>query len=217
VWSIWDKHLKTEFGGAKVLWIWVHPPGQFHMAKKSVRVLEDLAGLKIRSATPTTVAMVKALGATPVTIAAPEAYNALERGVVDGTIFPWEAVSSFKLYEVLRYHAVVDLYATPLMTIMNQQKYDGLPPDLRKVIDDLSGMWGAEFTGTVWDKNEHEGIAAAKKVGATIYTIPQEERARWAAKLKSVENEWLTSMESKGLPGRQILGDLREAIKRYDP
>jgi TRAP-type C4-dicarboxylate transport system substrate-binding protein len=217
VWSIYDKDLKTEFGGVKMLWIWVHPPGQFHMAKKAVRTPEDLVGLKIRSATPWTVAMVKALGATPVTIPAPEAYNALERGVVDGTIFPWEAVYSFKLSEVLRHHTVVDLYATPLMTIMNQQKYDSLPPDLRKVIDDLSGAWGAEFTGAVWDKNELEGIAAAKKANATIYTVPAEERARWAAKLKPVEDEWLTSMEAKGLPARQILKDLREAIKRYDP
>jgi TRAP-type C4-dicarboxylate transport system substrate-binding protein len=53
--------------------------------------------------------MVKALGGIPVNIAAPETYNALERGVVDGTVFPWEAISSFNLAEVLRHHAVVDL------------------------------------------------------------------------------------------------------------
>jgi TRAP-type C4-dicarboxylate transport system substrate-binding protein len=100
---------------------------------------------------------------------------------------------------------------------MNQKKYESLPPDLRKVIDDLSGMWGAEFNGTVWDKNENEGIAAAKKAGATIYTVPQEERQRWAAKLKPVEDEWIASMEAKSLPARQVLSDLREAIKKYDP
>jgi TRAP-type C4-dicarboxylate transport system substrate-binding protein len=161
--------------------------------------------------------MVKALGATPVSIAAPETYNALERGVVDGTIFPWEAIASFKLAEVLRHHAVVNLYASPLVTLMNEQKYQSLPPDLRKVIDDLSGAWGAEFTGAAWDRNEADGIEAAKKAGATIYTVPAEERQRWAAKLKLVEEEWVKSMEAKGLSGRQVLNDLREAIKRYDP
>ena len=216
-WSIFDKDLKKDFAGFKVLWMWVHPPGHFHLAKKQVKVLEDLAGLKIRAATPMLTSMVKALGATPVSIAAPDTYNALERGTVDGTIFPWEAISSFKLAEVLRYHAVVNLYASPLVTIMNQKKYDGLPPDLRKVIDDLSGAWGAEFTGGVWDKNENEGIAAARKVSATIYTVPAEERQRWAARLKPVEEEWIKNMEGKGLPGRQILGDLREAVKKYDP
>jgi TRAP-type C4-dicarboxylate transport system substrate-binding protein len=216
-WSIYDKHMKKEFGDVKMLWIWVHPPGQFHLAKKQVKVVEDLSGLKIRAATPMLVTMVKALGATPVSIAAPETYSALERGVVDGTIFPWEAISSFKLAEVLRHHAVVNLYASPLVTIMNQKKYDSLPPDLKKVIDDLSGAWGAEYTGAAWDKNELDGIAAAKKVNATIYTVPAEERQRWAARLQPVEVEWVTSMEAKGVPGKQILSDLREAIKKYDP
>jgi TRAP-type C4-dicarboxylate transport system substrate-binding protein len=217
VWSLFDTYFQKEFSGVKVLWIWVHPPGQFHLAKKPVQVLEDLAGLKIRAATPMTAEMVKSLGATPVNIAAPETYNALERGVVDGTIFPWEAISSFKLAEVLRHHVVVNLYVAPLITIMNQRTYDNLPPDLRQVIDDLSGAWGAEFNGAVWDRNEEDGIAAAREAGATIYTVPSEERQRWATRLKPVEEGWVKSMEGKGLPGQQLLSDLRAAIMRYDP
>jgi TRAP-type C4-dicarboxylate transport system substrate-binding protein len=201
----------------KVLWIWVIPPGHVHLAKKPVRELEDLAGLKLRVGTPVLANVVKALGGTPVNIAAPDTYNALERGVVDGTVFPWEAIFSFNLAEVLRYHAVVDLFVAPLVTFMNQKKYDSLPPDLRQVIDALSGAWAAEFTGTVWGQNENLGIEAAKKAGATIYTVPLEERQRWAARLKVVENEWVTSIEAKRLPSRQLLSDLRAAIKQYDP
>ena len=215
--SLADKYFYKEFKETKPLWVWVHPPGQFHMAKKQVKVLEDLAGLKIRAATPMLTNMVKTLGAVPVSIPAPDTYTALERGTVDGTIFPWEAIWSFKLAEVLKHHTVVNLYVAPLVTVMNQKKYESLPPDLRKVIDDLSGAWGADFTGAAWDKNELEGIAVAKKAGATIYTVPQEERQRWATRLKPVEEDWLKSMEAKGLPGRQLVTDLREAIKKYDP
>jgi TRAP-type C4-dicarboxylate transport system substrate-binding protein len=217
VMSIFDKYFKNEFKDVKVLWFWVHPPGHFHLAKKPVKVLEDLAGLKIRAATPMLTTMVKTLGAVPVSITAPETYSALERGVVDGTIFPWEAISSFKLAEVLKHHAEVNLYVAPLFTMMNLKKYEGLPPDLRKVIDDHSGAWGAEFNGKVWDQNENVGIEAIRKAGATIYKVPPEERARWAAKLRPMEDDWIKSMEAKGLPGRQLLNDLREAIKKYDP
>lgn len=217
VMSLFDKYFEKELAGVKVLWIWVHPPGQFHLAKKPVQKLEDMAGLKIRAATPTTAAMIKGLGATPVSISAPETYNALERGVIDGTIFPWEAIAGFKLAEVIKHHAVANLYVAPLMTLMNQKKYNSLPADLRKVIDDLSGPWGAEFTGSNWDNNEQDGIAAAKKAGATIYTLPAEERQRWGARLKAVEDEWVTAMQGKGLPGREILKDLREAITKHDP
>ena len=217
VWSIFDKYLKGEHEGVKVLWVFVHPPGQIHMAKKPVKNPEDLAGLKLRAPTAMTVAMVKTLGAIPVSIPAPDTYTALERGTVDGTIFPWEAISSFKIAEVLKHHAAVGLYVAPLFTMMNQKKYDSLPPDLRKVIDDVSGAFGAGFTGAAWDKNEEEGIAAVKKAGATIYALTAEERQRWAAKLKPVEDEWLTSMQAKGLPARQALEDLRAALKKYDP
>ena len=217
VMSIFDKYFKNEFKDVKVLWFWVHPPGHFHLAKKQVKVLEDLGGLKIRAATPMLTNMVKTLGAIPVSIPAPDTYTALERGTVDGTIFPWEAISSFKIAEVLKYHVASGLYVAPLFTFMNLKKYESLPPDLRKIIDDHSGAWGAEYTGKVWDANELVGIEAIKKAGGQIYTLPAEERNRWAAKLKPVEEEWLKSMEAKGLPGRQLLGDLREAIKRYDP
>jgi TRAP-type C4-dicarboxylate transport system substrate-binding protein len=217
IWSLFDQYLKTEFAGVKMLWIWIVPPGHVHLGKKSVRVLEDLAGLKLRVGTPLLANLVKALGATPVNIAAPDTYNALERGVVDGTVFPWEAIFSFNLAEVLRYHAVVDLFVAPLVTLMNQKRYDSLSPDLRQVIDSLSGAWAAEFTGTVWDQNENLGIEAARKAGATIYIVPPEERQRWAARLTAFEDEWMASMEAKKLPGRRLLSDLREAIKRYDP
>ena len=217
IWALSDKYFKAEFKDVKLLWLWVHPPGHFHLAKKQVRVLEDLAGLKIRAATPMLTNMVKGLGAIPVSITAPDTYTALERGTVDGTIFPWEAISSFKIAEVLKYHVDSGLYVAPFLTFMNQKKYDSLPPDLRKVIDDLSGTWGAEFTGIAWDKNEHEGIAAIKKAGGTIYKLPAEERQRWAARLKFMDEEWVKGLEAKGLPSRQLLSDLREALKKYDP
>ena len=171
--SIFDKYFKNEFKDVKVLWFWVHPPGHFHLAKKQVKVMEDLAGLKIRAATPMLTTMVKALGATPVSIPAPDTYTALERGTVDGTIFPWEAISSFKLAEVLRHHVVVGLYVAPLFTFMNQKKYDSLPPDLKKVIDDLSGAWGAEFNGTRLGQ-ERAGRASrrSRRRAATIYKCP---------------------------------------------
>ena len=41
---------------------------------------------------------------------------------------------------------------------MNQKKYDSLPADLKQVIDNLSGAWGAEFAGAAWDKGEEDGI-----------------------------------------------------------
>lgn len=192
-------------------------PAQILFCRKPVKDFADLKGRKVRTFGPSLPDLMTAIGATPVSLAYAETYSALERGVVDGTIFPWEAISSFKIAEVLKHHAEVNLYVAPLFTMMNLKKYESLPPDLRKIIDDHSGSWAAEFNGKVWDANELVGIEAIKKAGGTIYKVPAEERQRWAAKLKPVEEEWLKSMEAKGLPGKQLLNDLREAIKKYDP
>jgi TRAP-type C4-dicarboxylate transport system substrate-binding protein len=217
VWELYRRHLKKEHEGVKVLWLFIHPPGQFHMTKKPVKTLEDLSGMKIRAPGGQVAAVVRALGAVPVTMAAPDTYNALERGVVDGTVFPWEAIFGFKLSEVIKHHTVANLYVTTFFFTMNQKKYDGLPPDLKKVIDDLSGAWGAEFAGAAWDKGEEDGITAARKAGAATYTLPPAERQRWIQKAKPVEDTWIAGMEAKGLPGRQVLADLRELVKKFDP
>ena len=200
-----------------MLWLFHTAPFQVHTTRKPVKTLEDLAGMKLRSGGGQVAAVVKQLGAIPVTMAAPESYNALERGVVDGTVFPWEAIFGFKLYEVIKYHTVVNLNVATFFITMNLKKYESLSPDLKKVIDDLSGVWGAEFTGAAWDKGEEEGIAAAKQAGATTYTLPPAELQRWSQKVKPAEDEWIASMEAKGLPGRQVLADLRELVTKFDP
>ena len=146
--------------------------------------------------------------------------ESLSKGVIEGALIPWEVVPATKTHELTKYHAEAGgeyaMTTATMIFVMNQKKYDSLPPDLRKVIDDHSGAWAAEFNGKVWDQNELVGIEAIKKAGGTIYTVPAEERQRWAARLKSVEDDWVKSMEARGLPGRQLLGDLREAIKKYD-
>ena len=217
LWELYVKHLQKEHEGVKVLWLFTTTPFHVLTTKRPVRTLEDLAGLKLRTGGGGIAALAKQLGAIPVTMAAPEAYNALERGVVDGTIFPWEVMVSFKLSEVIKQATVANLSAATFFITMNLKKWESLPPDLKKIMDDLGGAWAAEFSGAAWDKGDEDGLAAAKKAGISIYTLPIAERQRWIQKAKPLDDEWTTTMESKGLPGRQVLADLRELVKKFDP
>ena len=217
LWELYVKHLQKEHEGVKVLWLFHTTTFHVFTTRKPVKTLEDLRGLKMRTAGGQVAAVAKQLGAIPVTMAAPEAYNALERGVVDGTIFPWEVMVSFKLSEVIKHATVVNLSAATFFITMNLKKWESLPPDLGKVIDDLGGAWAAEFSGAVWDKGDEDGLAAARKAGITIYPLPAAERQRWIQKAKPVEDEWVTSLEAKGLPARQVLADLKDLVKKFDP
>ena len=211
------KHLQKEHGKVKVLWLQCPAPFQLHMTKKAALTPADLTGVRIRTGGGQLSEVVKSLGAVPVALSVPETYNAMERGVVDGTILPYEASKAFKLSEVTKHVVGVGIYTATQFTIMNLDKYNSLPPDLKKVIDELSGPWGAEFAGAAWDRGEEEGLAAIKAAGIQHHKLSDAQRAVWQEKTKVVEAEWVRTMEAKGLPAKQALADLKDLIKKYDP
>jgi TRAP-type C4-dicarboxylate transport system substrate-binding protein len=211
------KHLQKEHDKVKVLWLQCPAPFQLHMVSKIVLQPQDMAGLRIRTGGGQLSEIVKALGAVPVALAVPETYNALERGVVDGTILPYEAAKSFKLAEVAKQVIDVRMFTASQFTVMNLAKYNGLPADLRQVIDELSGAWGAEFAGAAWDGAEEEGLEAMRQAGVQLHKLTDAQRVVWREKAKSVEEEWVRTMEAKGLPAKQAVADLQDLLKRYDP
>jgi len=215
--EFYAKHLQKEHDKVKVLWLQCPAPFQLHMTKKAALVPDDLAGLRIRTGGGQLSEIVKALGAVPVALAVPETYNALERGVVEGTILPYEAAKAFKLAEVTKHVVEVRMFTASQFTVMNLAKYNALPAELRKVLDELSGVWGAEFAGGVWDKGELEGLEAIHKAGVQLHKLSDAQRAVWKEKTKGVEDEWVRTMEAKGLPAKQALADLKDLLKRYDP
>ena len=85
-----------------VCYLFAHGPGLLHTATKPVHTLEEVKGLKIR-ATGTSQLIVRAFGAAPVAMSQGEAYDALAKGIVDGTLVPMEALEGFKQAEVLKY------------------------------------------------------------------------------------------------------------------
>lgn len=216
LWDFYLKHLQKEHARVKVLWLNCPAPFHLHMTKKASLTPDQFAGLRIRAGGGQVSELIKSLGAVPLAISLPEAYNALERGIADGTVLPYEALHGFKLAEVTKHHVETSMYTTSQFVTMNLAKFNSLPADLKKVLEDLSGAWGAEFAGTEWDKGELPGIEAARKAGNQFYKLTPAQRSLWIEKSKVVEVEWLRAMESKGLPGKQALADFRESLKRYD-
>lgn len=217
LWDFYEKHLKKEHERVKVIYLHTPAPFSLHMGREAVLTPDAFAGKRIRAGGGQLSEIVKALGGIPVALSVPEAYGALERGVVDGTILPYEALHGFKLAEVTRHHVNLRVYTASQFLVMNLAKYNSLPDDLKKVIDELGGAWGAEFAGSAWDKGEEPGIAAASQPGHTIYELTGEQRAAWLDKARVVEENWIKAAEAKGLPAQQILDDLRASLQRFDP
>ncbi len=205
------KYNPAEIQGAKLLYVHAHGPGIL-ATKKPVRALEDLQGMKIRG-TGLSAGIVTALGATAVGMPQPETYDALQKGVVDGTFCPIETLKGWKQGEVIA--SVTDTkaigYTTAMFVAMNQKAWDALPADLQQMIVDVS----AEFVdkhGQAWNQADEEGLAYVKELGREILSLSAEEEARWKEKVAPIIDKYLAQAAEKGLPGADFLRDAQALI-----
>jgi TRAP-type C4-dicarboxylate transport system substrate-binding protein len=103
---------------------------------KLIKTLEDLKGMRIRVSPGANTDFMKAVGAQPVNIPVPEMWEAMDKKTVDGYMFSFTAVYDFKLFDVTKYWTEIKTYAPAMWFAMNKAKYESLPDDLKKVIDD---------------------------------------------------------------------------------
>ena len=154
----------------KVLYLHAHGPGLLH-TKKPVKTLEEVKGMKIRS-TGFSAKVVAALGGVPVAMPQGETYEALSKGIVDGTIGPIEVLKGWKQAEVVK--STTDCfdvgYTTVFFVVMNLKKWNALAPDVRKVLDDASREW-IDVHGKAWDEADKEGRAFTKSLGNQVITL----------------------------------------------
>ena len=205
------KYNPAEIQGAKILYVHAHGPGIL-ATKKPVRSLEDLKDMKIRG-TGLSAGIATALGATAVGMPQPETYDALQKGVVDGTFCPIETLKGWKQGEVIEY--VTDTkaigYTTAMFVAMNQKSWDALPADLQKIIEDVS----AEFVdkhGQAWNQADAEGLEFVKGLGREIIALSADEEARWKAAVEPIVEKYLAQTAEKGLHGADFLKDVQAMI-----
>lgn len=206
---------ETEFKDVKVITLMVHGPGAIH-TKKPITSLEDLKNVKLRVGGGG-VKMAEALGATPVAMPAPAAYEAIQKGVADGAMFPFESIKGFRLGELLDYHLEIPggLYTTPFAIMMNRAKFDSLSAAHQKVLTDLGGVVGAKILGAGWDRADAVGRAFALENNGTINQLSETELARWAETIEFMNADWIAKADAAGLDGAALLDDLRATMAKY--
>lgn len=205
-----------EFDGVKVIALHTHGPGLFH-TKNPVNTLEDLKGMKIRGGSRIISGMLGELGAEPVGMPVPQTTEALSKGVIEGTTVPWEVTPSLKISELVTNHTGFSgdygLYTQTFGFIMNLDSYNRLPDDLKKVIDDNSGLETSREFGRVMDSGDAIGLKIAQDRGNNIITLDEAETARWQAAAQPTIDKWLADMTAAGVDGNALLTAARAAIE----
>ena len=149
-------------------------------------------------------------------VPAPQAYESLETGTLDGVAFPYDAMRGFRLAEQLTYHTEVPLYTLTFYLVMNKQVFDSLPEELQQVLLDNSGMEEALRVAASWQEEEELGRAFSLEQNGQIIEVPREEIRLYPANGITIEPRRVI-MNASAVQTRRLLerhGVLtREAVR----
>lgn len=216
LWNYAMKYAHDEYKGVKPLIFHVIPGTQLHTTSKQIRTLADFKGLKLRAPNRMATRLVTSLGGTPVPMPVPQVPESLSKGVIDGTVLPWEVIPSLKIQEIVKFHTETEgafIATSAFVFAMNPAKYESLPPELKKVIDANSGAEASAWAGKVWDSvtAPARDLAVARK--NTFYTVPAAEVAQWQKASEGVVAEWVKEVSARGLDGNKLIGEAKALMK----
>ena len=176
------KYLDAEHKGIKLLMLFTHQPGGPHTTKKAIRNLDDFKGLRLRFASPTVRDLVQALGATPVGVPPTEIAEQLQKGTIDGAFMDYGGVGiAFKLGGIVRHSTELYAYVTSFGLGLNEDFWNKLPADLKKLVIDTTTGKEAEV-GRAWDALDVPGKKAVMEGGPRRSSSP---RPRWTGCARS--------------------------------
>lgn len=209
----------NEFKDVQVLSAWVHGPGAIH-TRDPINKLEDMKGQKLRGPSSVINDLLKELGASPIGMPLPAITESMSKGVITGTVLPWEVTPSLKLSELVKYHAEFGskeaLYTAPLVLVMNKAKYAALPPDLRAILDAESGAVLAEKAATAMTNADAPARKIAADAGNKITTLDSAEVERMKAAAKPVVERWVASMKERNIDGAALIEKTKALIAKNE-
>ena len=184
--------------------------------RKVVRDVEDIRGLKLRIGSDTLKPTVEALGAVPILMGIGELYDAMQKGVVDGTLLGTSAIRTFKLADILGGMTIGHFFVNSQAVGINERSWKKIAPEDQKIMMDLAGMRLSKIMGGKYDSEGQVGYDDAKNAGVEIVQMPASEMAKWKTAVGGIYRNWIADMNAKGLPGQQIYDKTLELLKKYE-
>lgn len=220
-WDFAEQYLIPErMADIHVVAVHVHGPGVVHTAGDGVTSLADFDGLQLRGPSRMANALLERLGVTPVGMPVPAFPEALSRGVVNGGVIPWEVVPSLRVEELAENHLQIggdrSMYNTTFIWGMNRAVYEGLPEDLRAVIDANSGRDTSAAAGAAMDMGDDSAYEAISARGNAISMLEGDDLAALKAHGDEVIAGWIEEMDGLGLDGAAMVETARALVEQYD-
>ncbi|MDD3846565.1 MAG: TRAP transporter substrate-binding protein [Syntrophorhabdaceae bacterium] len=209
-----QKYQPREFGRVKVITVFTCPPADF-MTKVPVRSLREIKGMELRtSGTGTDV--LRRIGAMPVGMPQSEAPEAIQKGIVQGNVSSMEILKDFNFSSYLPYATEANLFVVSFAVVMNKERWDSLPDDVKKVIDGLAREQ-AEWTGAYVDNHVREALEwSKKKYNHEVIRLSVADQKEIARVTKPMIDDYIRKVTSRGLPGKEIMRDVYALKQKYE-
>jgi TRAP-type transport system periplasmic protein len=217
LWDLYDEFpaLQDEYSDVQVLGLWTHDIGDIWTKSVQVQTVEDMQGLTLRFPTGIMGQVMEAMGATTVGLPAPEIFDSLSTGVIDGLSIAVSGLESFGLYPELAYGTACDCYVAAQYLVINLDSWNGLTPDAQQVMLDL----GREYSlvaAEVYDQAYVAIFQKAQDEGIEIYELPEDELARWHEIGQEVTDEWIAAREANGVPAQDMYDRMQDIKAGYE-
>ena len=213
---VYERMLATfdEHKGVVMLGAFTHGPGQIYNTRRAITMIKDFDGLKLRTAGGVSADVARVLGASPVFKPAPETYELMSSGVVDGTMLPKETPLGLNLLRVIKYATYVPggLYHVSFAMIASPKKWAQISPSDRDLIAKLSGQALARRFGQAWDAADTRGQKAVAETNIQIVNADPQLVADIKARTAGLEKDWIDKVKAKGVDGKAIVDALRAEI-----
>ncbi len=214
LWDLYAKYMPAEFSKVKVLTMFTSAPSQF-MAKMPIKTLDDIKGVEIRGAGSLS-AVLEKLGATPVSMPMPEVPEAVQKGVIQGLLTSFDVLKDMKFAEMCKYESVANLSVYPFAVIMNKKKWESLPADVQKVLDDLSAEQ-SQWTGQYMDNHVKESLAWSKEQhGVEVHVLDAAVQAEMARLTAPLIDGWKEKAAKAGVDADAVLNDVAQLKAKYE-
>lgn len=211
--AVFGKFTPKEFDDVHVLYFHAHGPGKLHTAGKPVKTMADLKGMKIR-ATGNSASVITALGGSPVAMSMPDSYQSIQKGVVNGGIYPVETNKGWKMGEVVDYltDTTAVAYTTTFFVVINKDVWASLPPEAQKAMTEVSAEWIPKH-GQAWDESDKEGLDFfLGQSGNAVVTMDDQETQAWKKAMEPIFVEYEGECAKVGVDGKAVIEFMRASM-----
>jgi len=209
-----EKYRPKEFEKVKIITLFTCPPNDL-MTSKPIRSLTDLKGMELR-VSGTGAEVIKRLGGVPVAMPMSDTPEAIQKGIVKGIVSSLETLQDFNYAAYCPFATEANLCVVSFAVVMNREKWESLPADVKKAIDGLRREQ-AEWTGNYVDNHVKEALAWAKvKYNHQVFQLPAKDQGEIKRLMQPMIEDYVTRVSAQGIPGKQVVDDLQGLKKKYE-